>query len=249
MGDRRVFNTYLFEDIVFERYSGFAWWPHDCVNKRSTVVRAYSWVVTQPEYTAGVYKSPLRPEDNASSSYHPSARLTHFFLKANITIPTSVEKRLWMFWWDTPRHIPSSPASRTASRSLKHGEQVISASYNRVVSLWVMHESYLMGIGAGDAELDERYLCIVWTLWIVLKIFPSRKLSHTSPTAIPAISFTFGIIHVHSHPVPSSIPWTNGVVKKICLFVPSLNRLEKGLVGLTQRYVLPFLSHPILSSP
>ena len=61
-------------------------------------------------------------------------------------------------------HIPSSPASRTASRSLKHGEQVINASYNRVVSLWVMHESYLMGIGAGDAELDERYLCVVWTL-------------------------------------------------------------------------------------
>ena len=101
MGDRRVFNHYLFEDIVFERHSGFAWWPHDCVNKRSTVVRAYSWVVTQPEYTAGVNKFSLRPEDNASSSYHPSARLTHFFLKMNITIPTSVEKRLWMFWWDT----------------------------------------------------------------------------------------------------------------------------------------------------
>ena len=113
-------------------------------------------------------------------------------------------------------HIPSSPSSRTASHSRKHGEQVISASYNRVVSL--------MGIGRkrsrGDAELDERYLCVAWSLWIVLKIFLSRKLSRTSPTAIPAISFTFGIIHVHSHPVPSSIPRANGVVKKICLFVP-----------------------------
>ena len=138
---------------------------------------------------------------------------------------------------------------RTASHSRNHGEQVISTSYDRVVSLWGMHESYLMRMGADDAELDERYLCVVWLLWIVLKILPSRKLSRTSPTATPAISFTFGIIHIHSHPVPSSIPRANGVVKKICLFVPSLNGLEKGFVGLTQWYVLPFLSSPISSSP
>ena len=148
-------------------------------------------------------------------------------------------------------HIPSPSYSCTASHSRKHGEQVISASYDRVVSLWGIHESYLMGIGRkrgrGDAELDERYLCVAWSLWIVLKIFPSRKLSRMSPTATPAISL--GIIHVHSHPAPSSIPRANGVVKKMCRFVPSLNRLEKGLVGLTQQYVLPSLSHSISSSP
>ena len=47
-------------------------------------------------------------------------------------------------------HIQSSP-SRTASRSRKHGEQVISASYDRVVSLWDMHERLFDGNG------KERY--------------------------------------------------------------------------------------------
>ena len=49
--------------------------------------------------------------------------------------------------------------------------------------------------------------------------------AHPQPglTLLLTISFTFGVIHVHSHPVSSSILRANGVVKKICLFVPSLN--------------------------
>ena len=46
-------------------------------------------------------------------------------------------------------HIPSSPSSRTASRSRKDGEQVISASYDRVVSLWDIHERLFDGNGKG----------------------------------------------------------------------------------------------------
>ena len=65
-------------------------------------------------------------------------------------------------------------------------------------------------------------------------------------TLLPAISFTFGIIHVHSHPVPSSIPRANGVVK-ICLFVPSLNGETFGRFDSAVRISFPLPSYPIFT--